>query len=172
MEFAVAFLSHFLHYDGEVRCLAHRGLSAGKGLLSTTMSRYKHLFNGPIMLLSESPDPALAFCGRLARVVFPIAVLFPLCFSWLLAARMIPSTAHTGFFAGCPAFILLVGVIAFGSGRAVAKMSDEQRAAAMPESLVKMGRTRREHWENQAVVGGLLIAFSIFVIAMIFAGEL
>jgi hypothetical protein len=136
------------------------------------MSRYKHLFNGPIMLLSESPDPALAFWGRLARVVFPITWLFPLCILGLLAAKMIPSTALNGFFAGFPMLILLVGVIAFGSGRAVAKMSDEQRAAAMPESLLVMGRTSKKYWENQAVVGGLLIAFCIFVLAMILAGEL
>lgn len=136
------------------------------------MSRHKKLFSGPIMLLSESRDPTLAFWGRLASVVFPFMLVYPLVILGLRAAQTITSSEVYLFFAGFPVLWLLIGIVALGAGRAAARMPDEQRAGALPESLLAAGRTSKAYWENQAVLGALFVAASIFVIALIVVGEL
>ncbi|MGP1309492.1 MAG: hypothetical protein ACTS27_04765 [Phycisphaerales bacterium] len=135
------------------------------------MSRYKRLFSGPVMLLAEARDPTLAFWGRLARVIFPFMLAYPLAIVGMRLARVITSSEVHLFFAGYPVLGLLIGIVALGAGRAAAKMSDEQRAGALPESLLAAGRTSKEYWENQAVLGGLFVAASIFGIALIVVGE-
>jgi hypothetical protein len=136
------------------------------------MSRNKRLFSGPIMLLSESPDPTLAFWGRLARVVFPFMLVYPLVILGLRAAKTITSSEVYLFFAGFPVLWLLIGIVALGAGQAAAKMSDEQRAAALPETLVATGRTSRGYWERQAIFGALFAAASIFLIALFVVEDL
>jgi hypothetical protein len=136
------------------------------------MSRFKRLFSGPIMRLSESPDPKLAFWGRMACVVFPFMFLYPLVILGLRAAKTITSSEVSLFFPGFPVLWLLIGIVALGAGRAAARMSDEQRAGALPEALVATGRTSRLSWEGTAIFGALLAAASIFLIALIVVGEL
>jgi hypothetical protein len=124
------------------------------------------------MLLSESRDPALAFWGRLASVMMLLMVVYPMVVLGMRAAKIITSSEIYLFFAGYPVLWLLIGIVALGAGRAASMMSDEQRARALPESLVATGRTSRGYWENQAVLGALFAAASIFLIALFVVGEL
>lgn len=99
-------------------------------------------------------------------------LVYPLVILGLRAAKTIMSSEIYLFFAGYPVLWLLIGIIALGAGRAASKMPDEQRARALPESLVATGRTSRGYWERQAIVGALFAAASIFGIALILVGEL
>lgn len=125
-----------------------------------------------IILLARSPNPPLAFWGRLARVVFPFACFGGPVVVGVLGARMFGTRTYQIVGMGYLTLLLLAGLIALAAGRTAAKMSDEQRAGVLPESLLAAGRTSKGYWENQAVLGALFAAASIFGIALIVVGEL
>lgn len=128
--------------------------------------------NNAIMLLARSSSPALAFWGHLARYVFPVVCFGGPVVVGVLGARMLGARTYQIVGLGYLTLLTLAGLIALAAGRTAAKMSDEQRAGVLPESLLTAGRTSKGYWENQAVLGALFAAASIFGIALIVVGEL
>jgi hypothetical protein len=126
--------------------------------------------DSPIVLLRHSSHPTLALWGGIAEFVFPIALLGGPVLLGLVVGQPFGSFPYNFVGVGYLILLSMVGLIALRTGRLLARMSDEQRAAALPESLVATGRTSKGYWERQAIFGALFAAATIIFIVLIVAG--
>jgi hypothetical protein len=123
--------------------------------------------DSPIGLLRHSPNTTLAFWGRLASVVLPIAsvgTVVLLALASLLRSGLFSEPLLWG---GCLALNAIAAFIMFAAGRAAARMSNEERVGALPEALLAMGRTSKTYWAGVAIFGAILAAASIALIVVI-----